>query len=118
MSEQYHKEEVLHLFREIEASPEINQRTLSAKLGISLGKTNYLLQELIKKGLIKVKNFTNNPGKLRKISYILTKEGFEHRVKLAQHFLKRKEEEYSRIKKEFDHLVSNNSQNNANLNRG
>jgi len=118
MSEQPHKEEVLHLFREIEASPAINQRTLSAKLGISLGKTNYLLQELIKKGLIKVKNFTDNPGKLRKISYILTKEGFDHRLKLAQHFLKRKEEEYNRIKQELDHIVANGSQNNTNSNRG
>ena len=44
------------------------------KLGISLGKTNYLLRELIKKGLIKVKGFTetNGRGKLNKVQYNLT----------------------------------------------
>jgi EPS-associated MarR family transcriptional regulator len=118
MFEQDQKEEILHIFREIEASPAINQRALSAKLGISLGKTNYLLKELVKKGLIKVRNFTDNPGKLRKIGYLLTPEGLEHRVKLAQHFLKRKEEEYNRIKNEVEQLVNNGSQETTNLNRG
>jgi EPS-associated MarR family transcriptional regulator len=111
MSEQHSKEEVLHIFREIEGSPEINQRILSSKLGISLGKTNYLLKELIKKGLIKVRNFTSNPGKLKKIQYMLTKEGIEHRVQLTQHFLQRKEAEYNRIKSEWEKINNNNHNN-------
>lgn len=109
MFEQDSKEEILHLIREIETSPEINQRELSTKLGISLGKTNYLLKELVKKGLVKAKNFTDNPGKLRKIRYILTKEGLEHRIKLTYHFLKRKEAEYNRIKNEWDKIALNNN---------
>jgi len=45
------------------------QRDLSIRLNISLGKTDYLLRELILKGFIKVKNFTGNPGKPGKINY-------------------------------------------------
>jgi len=104
MSEQQLKEEILQLIREIESFPGINQRTLSEKLGISLGKTNYLLKELIKKGFIKAKNFTENPDKLKKIQYILTPEGFEHRVKLTYHFLIRKEDEYNRIKNYWNQI--------------
>ena len=47
------KEETLHIIKEIEDDPALNQRLLSQKLEISLGKTNYLLRELIKKGIIK-----------------------------------------------------------------
>jgi EPS-associated MarR family transcriptional regulator len=108
MSEQTPKEEFLHLIREIEASPETNQRTLSLKLGISLGKTNYLLKELVKKGFIKAKNFSKNPQKLRKISYMLTPEGLEHRIQLTYHFLQRKEQEYNHIKNEWERLNANN----------
>ena len=106
MSEQPLKEEDLHLIREIETSPEINQRTLSNKLDISLGKTNYLLKELIKKGFVKARNFSSNPGRLRKIKYTLTKEGIDHRIHLTQHFLKRKEQEYNKLKKEYDFQIN------------
>lgn len=59
MIEQVPKEEILHIIKEIESNPKATQRTISGKLGISLGKTNYLFRELIKKGLIKARNFSN-----------------------------------------------------------
>ncbi|MDP2939753.1 MAG: winged helix-turn-helix transcriptional regulator [Candidatus Omnitrophota bacterium] len=43
-------EETLSIIKEIEATPATTQRIISNKLGISLGKTNYLLKALIKKG--------------------------------------------------------------------
>ena len=100
MIEQSSSEEILYIIREIETDPHATQRTLSAKLGISLGKTNYLLNELIKKGLISARNFSTSPGKLRKINYLLTKRGFEERVTIATHFLERKTFEYNRLKQE------------------
>jgi len=103
------KEEILHLIREIETSPLVNQRELSAKLGMSLGKTNYLLKELIKRGLISIRNFYSGDGKLKKTKYILTKRGLEERINLTHHFLKRKETEYNRIKEEWGQLIANNS---------
>lgn len=106
MSEQILKEENLLIIKEIETSPSVTQRDLSKKLGISLGKTNYLLRELIKKGLIKARSFSHNPGKLKKIHYILTKEGFEERLRLTQHFFLKKELEYNQLKQEWEKLNS------------
>lgn len=107
MIEQPPKEEVLLIIKHIESEPTITQRGLSDRLGISLGKTNYLLKELVKKGLVKVRNFSHNPAKLKKISYILTQKGFNERMRLMRHFLQRKEQEYNRLKQEWKLLVKN-----------
>jgi EPS-associated MarR family transcriptional regulator len=110
MSEQLPlKEENLIIIKEIEAQPAATQRDLSKKLSISLGKVNYLLKELIKKGLIEVKNFSNNPGKLHKLHYHLTKSGLEYKIQAMQHYLKAKEAEYNKIKQEWEQLVSDRS---------
>ena len=109
MIEQLSKEENLHIIKEIESNPSATQRHLSQKVGISLGKTNYLLKELIKKGIIEVKNFSDNPGKLNKIHYMLTRKGFEHKIELMQYFLKIKEVEYYRLKQEWEALGAKNN---------
>ena len=57
------KEEVLKVLREIKRNPEMTQRELSIKLGISLGKINFLMKALIHQGLIKVHNFKNSNNK-------------------------------------------------------
>jgi EPS-associated MarR family transcriptional regulator len=106
MNEHSEKEEILFIIKEIENNPAITQRTLSQKIGISLGKTNYLLKELIKKGFIEASNFSNNPGKLKKINYILTPKGFEHKIELMQHYLKIKEAEYNLIKQDLEHITN------------
>ncbi len=41
------------VLRLIEEQPEISQRELSRALGVSLGKTHYLLKALLDKGLVK-----------------------------------------------------------------
>ena len=105
MTEQPQKEETLFIFKELQANPNITQRDISSRLNISLGKTNYLLRELILKGFIKVKNFTGNPGKLRKINYFLTEKGLEEKFKLIKHFLQIKEVEYNQLKQENDLLM-------------
>jgi len=105
MSEQqFLKEENLFIIKEIESFPTATQRYLSKKLGISLGKIHYLLKMLINKGFIKAKSFSDNPGKLQKISYALTKEGLQEKMRLTQHFLHRKEEEYNRLKQDWEEL--------------
>jgi EPS-associated MarR family transcriptional regulator len=104
MNEHIQNEEILNLFKEIDSSPESTQRSLSQKLNISLGKTNYLLRALIKRGLISIKNFSAKEGKINKVKYTLTKEGFEERLRLAQHFLERKDNEYIRARKEWEDL--------------
>lgn len=107
MIEQPQNEEILRLIKELEASPLSTQRFLSDKLGISLGKTNYLLKELIKKGLIKIKAFSHSEGKMKKLNYNLTKKGFEEKLKLTYYFLKRKETEFYHLRQEWEVLVKN-----------
>ncbi|MBU1926080.1 MAG: MarR family EPS-associated transcriptional regulator [Candidatus Omnitrophica bacterium] len=98
------KEDGYTLLSELHKYPDLTQRELSSKLNMSLGKTNYILRQLIKKGLIKMKSFSHNPGKLKKIQYILTSQGLEEKIKLTYHFLKRKEVEYQVLKNEWDIL--------------
>lgn len=111
MNEHRPEEEILHIIKEIEDNSNSTQRAISGKLGISLGKTNYLLKALIEKGIIKYKSFSANPGKIRKIQYSLTKKGLEERMRLMHLFLKIKEEEYNRIKQEWENLVAKNNGN-------
>jgi EPS-associated MarR family transcriptional regulator len=107
MSEQIPgSEDILHIINAIESNPASTQRAIAANLGISLGKTNYLFKELIKKGFIKARNFSRSPGRLRKIHYLLTQRGLTAQVTLTTLFLKRKEDEYKRIKLAWDALTA------------
>lgn len=106
MNEQPQKEEILFIFKELETNPSATQRDLSSSLNISLGKTNYLLRELILRGFVKAKNFTDNPGKLKKIRYILTEKAIEEKLRLIKHFLQIKEAEYNKLKQEMEYLLN------------
>lgn len=44
-----------HLLKLLSTKADFTQREMAAKMGISLGKVNYFISELIKKGLIKIK---------------------------------------------------------------
>ena len=96
------KEETLQIIREVEDNPSVNQRALSRKLNVSLGKINYLLRELIMKGIIKIAGFSTNPEKGKRLRYILTQKGMEEKVSLTFHFLKAKEREYRELKEEYE----------------
>ena len=104
MNEHYIKEEIFNILRILSSDNNLTQRDLSAHLGFSLGKTNYLLKELTKKGLLKIKNFTTKDNKLKKVKYLLTKKGLEGKINLTYHLLKEKEAEYRRLKKEWERL--------------
>ncbi len=98
------KEGVLDLLFEIDKNPTATQRELSSRINISLGKTNYLLNSLVDKGILKINNFSRNNGKLHKVRYIITKKGFQEKIRLAYYFLKKKEQEYVTIKRFWDDL--------------
>ena len=88
------------ILRKLSKKPESSQRELAEELGFSLGKLNYCLVALKKKGLIKISNFEKNPKKLKYI-YILTPRGITYRAKLTINFMKLKIREYERLKKEM-----------------
>ena len=83
--------------RILEERPDITQRELAQKLGVSLGGINYCLGALIEKGFIKAKNFSYNSNVI-KYAYSLTPSGIKEKTKLTLGFLQRKMQEYEEIK--------------------
>lgn len=78
------------------ARPELSQRELSRALGLSLGKTHYVLHALLNKGLVKIRNFRRNDNKLA-YSYLLTPKGVKEKLRLTRSFLAHKEVEFERL---------------------
>lgn len=91
------------LLKLLETKPDLSQRDLARELGTSLGKTNYCLNALIDKGLIKVRNFRNSQNKLG-YAYLLTPRGIDSKATIAVQFLKRKMAEYEMLKLEIEQL--------------
>ena len=96
-------EEVLKLLREIEQTSETTQRELSSRLGISLGKVNFLLRALIDKGHIKVDTFKKSNNKSAYL-YYLTPKGIEKKARITYRFLRRKLIEYKELEYEIRRL--------------
>jgi len=94
------KQDGLEILRKINSKPNSTQRELAEELGFSLGKLNYCLKALHKKGLVKVENFKKNPEKIKYL-YILTPKGVAAKAKLSINFMKRKMKEYEELKKEI-----------------
>ena len=87
----------VELLRLIEAHPDYSQRQLARELGVSLGKTHYLLKALLGKGWVKAQNFQRSDHKLGYL-YVLTPSGIRKRLDLTQAFLARKEREFVRLR--------------------
>ena len=87
--------------RKIDEKNPLSQRKLANDLGFSLGKLNYCLKELERKGLIKIKNFKKNPNKINYL-YFLTPKGLSQKTKLTINFMKRKMKEYEELKSELE----------------
>ena len=88
------------ILRKIDKKPESTQRELAKELGFSLGKLNYCLKALEQKGLVKIKNFKNNPNKINYF-YVLTPKGISEKTKLTINFMKKKMREYDELKSEL-----------------
>lgn len=84
-------------------NPHMTQRDLAEALGVSLGKTNYCINALLKKGLIKVQNFRKSQNKLA-YAYLLTPAGISAKADLAAKFLRLKMAEYEMLRLEIDAL--------------
>ena len=57
------KNEQFNILRKISENSKITQREIARDLGYSLGKVNYCLEVLKKKGLIKIINFKKSKSK-------------------------------------------------------
>ena len=70
-------------------------------MGFSLGKLNYCLKALKKKGFVKLKNFQKKTNKINYLQYVVTPKGIAIRTKLTISFMRRKMKEYDELKKEL-----------------
>ena len=91
------------LFKTIAQKEVSGQRQLAKEVGVSLGKLNYCIKELFKKGLVKATNFYNSDNKKSYI-YKLTPEGVTEKAKVTARFLEYKLKEYEKIQKEIIEL--------------
>jgi EPS-associated MarR family transcriptional regulator len=91
------------LLKLLAEEPQISQRDLAGRLGISVGKTNYCLTALVDKGLVKINNFRRANNKLA-YAYLLTPGGIEEKARVTVSFLQRKIREYAELQEEIDAL--------------
>jgi EPS-associated MarR family transcriptional regulator len=91
------------IMRILQENPDLTQRELAGKMGMSVGCLNYCLNALIDKGLVKMQNFSNSKNKFKYV-YLLTPMGIAEKVALTTRFLSRKMEEYEALKLEIQTL--------------
>ena len=91
------------VMRILQENPDLTQRELAEKLGVSVGGLNYCLKALMDKGWVKMQNFQNSKNKFKYV-YLLTPQGIAERVALTSRFLDRKMQEYEALKAEIESL--------------
>jgi len=89
--------------RELEKDSTLSQRDLSKRVGLSVGRVNYIINALLKKGYIKAERFKNSKNKIGYM-YILTPRGVNERLVQTRAFLKRKTTEYEQLRLEIEKL--------------
>jgi EPS-associated MarR family transcriptional regulator len=93
--------------RELAKDGTLSQRDLSKRMGLSLGRVNYLVNALLEKGYIKAKRFKNSRKKIGYM-YILTPKGVSEKITQTYKFLHRKLDEFERLKHEIETLRQEN----------
>ena len=91
------------ILRLLHDNPELTQRELGERVGVSLGAVNYCLKALIERGLVKAGNFSKSPNKLG-YAYVLTPAGIAEKTVLTGRFLARKKAEYEALRAEIEAL--------------
>ena len=101
MSAINHNQDHFNVLRKIQKKPKSSQRELANELGFSLGKLNYCLKALKKKGFVKLQNFQKKKNKISYLQYVVTPKGIAERTRLTINFMKKKIKEYDELKKEL-----------------
>jgi len=100
---QLQEDNYFRVLRLLQDNPDLTQREIADKLGLSTSGLNYCLKALIDKGWVKVHNFSQSKNKFGYI-YVLTPQGLSEKLTLTGRFLQRKIAEYEALKAEIDGL--------------
>ena len=103
MNHAYEQEIRYRLLKILAKEPQLGQREMAKRMGISLGKVNFCVSEFAAKGWIKVTRLKSARKKIPYI-YMLTPKGLEEKGKLTVRFLKRKVSEYEEIKVQISEI--------------
>ena len=87
----------------LEQQPDLTQRQLAEELGVSLGKTHYLVKSLIDVGWVKLDNFQRSDNKWG-YAYLLTPMGIVEKAAITARFLVRKQREHTQLQEEIAQL--------------
>lgn len=96
------------VMRLLQENPDLTQRELAEKLGVSVGGLNYCLKALMEKGLVKMQNFAHSKNKFG-YAYVLTPSGITEKAALTTRFLQRKIQEYEALNAEIEALKAETS---------
>jgi EPS-associated MarR family transcriptional regulator len=100
---QLQEDTYFRVLRMLQDNPDMTQREIAEKLGISTSGLNYCLKALIDKGWVKVQNFSQSKNKFGYI-YVLTPQGISEKAQLMGRFLMRKHREYEQLQEEITQL--------------
>ncbi|WP_299983701.1 MarR family EPS-associated transcriptional regulator [Desulfobacula sp.] len=89
-----------YLLREIALRSEFTQLEMAGKIGVSVGKVNYVLSAFVQKGIVKMENFKQSKSK-KGYLYLLTPNGIKEKKRITLNFIKRKMKEYESLEQEI-----------------
>jgi EPS-associated MarR family transcriptional regulator len=96
-----------NVLRELAKDATLSQRDLSRRIGLSLGRVNFVINSLLEHGYIRAERFKNARNKIAYM-YILTPHGIAEKLRQTQSFLRQKTKEYEKLKAEIDSLRKDN----------
>ena len=94
----------LSVIRILEENPDITQRELAKRLGISLGRINYCLKALVEVGYVKTARFRRSKNKFG-YAYVLTPSGIRAKSQIMARFLSHKMREHEALIVEIETLT-------------
>lgn len=83
----------IYILQELENNPEISQKLLSDKIGISVGLINLFIKRLTKKGFLKIKRING-----KSLSYLLTPQGLKEKTRLTKEYFQYSIDHYKRAR--------------------
>ena len=95
------EQRTLNLFELLENQPNLNQRQLAQKLGISLGLANAYLRKVLNKGWVRARQI-----KARRWLYFLTPQGAVEKSRLSLNYLHRTLDSFRELRCKADAMLA------------